>query len=252
MQMNEILKEKIKEKIVLALDVKEFDEAKTLVDELSPYVGTFKVGLQLYTKYGNEVVDYISGKNANFFLDVKLHDIPNTVEKASENVVLRGANFFNVHATGGLKMMEAAARGAKKAAEKLGKKPPIILAVTMLTSISEEVMKDEFEIEADVSEFAIRLAKLAKKAGLTGVVASSLEARKIKEACGADFKVLCPGIRPEWSAKDDQKRIATPKFAIGEGADYLVIGRAVTKAESRIGAMEKIYEEIGELECLQR
>ncbi len=241
------INEKIKEKIVLALDVEELDEAKSLVDGLYPYVGTFKVGLQLYTKYGNEVINYISGKNSNFFLDVKLHDIPNTVEKASENVVLRGANFFNVHATGGLKMMEAAVRGAKKASETLGKKAPVILAVTMLTSISQEVMDDEFEIKADVSEFAIRLAKLAKKAGMTGVVASSLEARRIKEACGADFKVLCPGIRPEWSAKDDQKRLATPKFAINEGADYLVIGRAVTKAESPLEAMKKIYDEIGEI-----
>lgn len=244
------INEKIKEKIVLALDVEELDEAKSLVDSLYPYVGTFKVGLQLYTKYGNEVINYISGKNSNFFLDVKLHDIPNTVEKASENVVLRGANFFNVHATGGLKMMEAAVRGAKKASETLGKKVPVILAVTMLTSISQEVMNDEFEIEADVSKFAIRLAKLAKKAGMTGVVASSLEARKIKEACGSDFKVLCPGIRPEWSAKDDQKRVATPKFAIGEGADYLVIGRAVTKPAqglTPLEAMKKIYDEIGEI-----
>ncbi len=244
------INEKIKEKIVLALDVEELDEAKSLVDGLYPYVGTFKVGLQLYTKYGNEVINYISGKNSNFFLDVKLHDIPNTVEKASENVVLRGANFFNVHATGGLKMMEAAVRGAKKASETLGKKEPVILAVTMLTSISQEVMNDEFEIEADVSKFAIRLAKLAKKAGMTGVVASSLEARKIKEACGSAFKVLCPGIRPEWSAKDDQKRVATPKFAIGEGADYLVIGRAVTKPAqglTPLEAMKKIYDEIGEI-----
>ncbi len=242
--------EKIKEKIVLALDVEEIEEAKTLVDTLYPYVGTFKVGLQLYTKYGNEVIDYILGKNSNFFLDVKLHDIPNTVEKASENVVLRGANFFNVHATGSLAMMEAAVRGAKKAADKLNKKPPVILAVTMLTSISQEVMNGEFEIETNVSDFAIRLAKLAKKAGMTGVVASSLEARKIKEACGVDFKVLCPGIRPEWSTKDDQKRIATPKFAINEGADYLVIGRAVTKpAEglTPLDAMKKIYDEIGEI-----
>ncbi len=242
--------EKIKEKIVLALDVEEIEEAKILVDTLYPYVGTFKVGLQLYTKYGNEVIDYILGKNSNFFLDVKLHDIPNTVEKASENVVLRGANFFNVHATGGLAMMEAAVGGAKKAADKLNKKPPVILAVTMLTSISQEVMNGEFEIEANVSDFAIRLAKLAKKAGMTGVVASSLEARKIKEACGVDFKVLCPGIRPEWSAKDDQKRIATPKFAINEGADYLVIGRAVTKPVegfTPLDAMKKIYDEIGEI-----
>lgn len=242
--------EKIKEKIVLALDVEVIEEAKVLVDTLYPYVGTFKVGLQLYTKYGNEVIDYILGKNSNFFLDVKLHDIPNTVEKASENVVLRGANFFNVHATGGFAMMEAAVRGAKKAADKLNKKPPVILAVTMLTSISQEVMNGEFEIETNVSDFAIRLAKLAKKAGMTGVVASSLEARKIKEACGVDFKVLCPGIRPEWSAKDDQKRIATPKFAINEGADYLVIGRAVTKPVegfTPLDAMKKIYDEIGEI-----
>lgn len=245
------INEKIKEKIVLALDVEDIEDAKKLVDSLYQYVGTFKVGLQLYTKYGNEVIEYISGKNSNFFLDVKLHDIPNTVEKASENVVLRGANFFNVHATGGLKMMEAAVNGAKKASGKLNKKPPVILAVTMLTSISQEVMNDEFEIRQDVSEFAIRLAKLAKKAGMTGVVASSLEAKKIKEACGADFKVLCPGIRPAWSAKDDQKRIATPKFAIEQGADYLVIGRAVTQAPSPIEAMEKIYEEIGEIQCLQ-
>ncbi len=245
------INEKIKEKIVLALDVEDIEDAKKLVDSLYPYVGTFKVGLQLYTKYGNEVVDYISGKNSNFFLDVKLHDIPNTVEKASENVVLRGANFFNVHATGGLKMMQAAVQGAKKASEKLNKKPPVILAVTMLTSISQDVMNDEFEINTDVSDFAIRLAKLAKKAGMTGVVASSLEAKKIKETCGVDFKVLCPGIRPAWSTKDDQKRIATPKFAIEQGADYLVIGRAVTQAPNPIEAMEKIYEEIGEIKCLQ-
>lgn len=243
--------EKIKEKIVLALDVEELDEAKRLVDELSSYVGTFKVGLQLYTKYGNEVVDCIKDKNAGFFLDVKLHDIPNTVEKASENVILRGASFFNVHATGGLEMMKASVRGAKKACEKTGANPPIILAVTMLTSISNEVLENEFEIQKDVSKFALSLARLAKEAGLTGVVASAWEAKAIKEACGADFKVLCPGIRPEWSAKNDQKRIATPKFAINEGADYLVIGRAVTAAQNRVEAMEKIYEEIGETLCLQ-
>lgn len=240
---------KIKEKIVLALDVEDIEDAKALVDSLFQYVGTFKVGLQLYTKYGNEIIDYISAKNSNFFLDVKLHDIPNTVEKASENVVLKGANFFNVHATGGLAMMKAAKAGALRASEKLGKKPPVILAVTMLTSISQEVINDEFEIDTDVSEFAIRLAKLAKDAGMTGVVASSLEARRIKEVCGKDFKVLCPGIRPEWSLKDDQKRLATPKFAINEGADYLVIGRAVTKAPSPLEAMEKIYDEIGEIIC---
>lgn len=240
-----MIDEKIKEKIVLALDVETLEEAKKLVDELSPYVGTFKVGLQLYTGFGNEIIDYIKSKNSNFFLDVKLMDIPNTVKKASENIVLRGANFYNVHALGGLEMMKQSKEGAYKAAEKLGKRPPLILAVTVLTSISQEVLDNEIKVNTQVRELAINLAKLAKEAGLDGVVASVHELRAIKEACGEDFKVLCPGIRPLWSLKDDQKRIATPAQALKDGADFLVIGRAVTAAEDRVEAMKKIYEETG-------
>lgn len=236
----------IKDKIVLALDVETIDEAKKLVDSLSPYTGTFKVGLQMFMGYGLEIVNYILSKNSNFFLDVKLHDIPNTVQKASENIILNGANFFNVHCTGGLEMMKAARYGADLSAEKLGKKRPVILGVTMLTSISQEVLDSEFGINKNVSDFAIRLAKLAKDAGLDGVVASPLEVSKIKDALGRDFKVLCPGIRPSWSQKDDQKRISTPLETIKRGADYIVLGRAVTKAENPVIAMKKIYEELGE------
>ena len=238
---------KIKEKIVLALDVETFEEAVKLVDELSPYVGTFKVGLQLYTGFGNEIINYIKEKNSNFFLDVKLMDIPNTVKKASENIVLRGANFYNVHALGGLEMMKQSREGALNSAQKMGKNPPLILAVTVLTSISQNVLDNEIKVDKKVNELAINLAKLAKEAGLDGVVASVHELEAIKEACGKDFKVLCPGIRPEWSLKDDQQRIATPKTAIQKGADFLVIGRAVTSAPDRVEAMKKIYEEIGEI-----
>lgn len=241
----------IKEKIVLALDVETIEEAKSLVDELSPYVGTFKVGLQLFCGYGLEIVNYILSKNSNFFLDVKLHDIPNTVQKASENVILRGANFFNVHCSGGIEMMKAARKGADAAADKLNKKHPLILGVTMLTSISQEVLDKEFEIDKNVSSFAIRLAHLAKEAGLDGVVASPLEVENIKKELGEDFKVLCPGIRPKWSLTDDQKRIATPSVAIKRGADFIVLGRAVTKAENKKEAMEMIYKEIEEELCLQ-
>ena len=242
----------IKEKIVLALDVEKIEEAKKLVDELYEYVGTFKVGLQLFCGYGLEIVNYILSKNSNFFLDVKLHDIPNTVQKASENVILNGANFFNVHTTGGIEMMKAARKGADSAADKMGKKHPIILGVTMLTSISQDVLNSEFEINKNVSDFAIRLAYLAKEAGLDGVVASALEVEKIKKELGSDFKVLCPGIRPKWSLTDDQKRIATPYEAIKRGADYIVLGRAVTKAENPKEAMIKIYNEIKEGElCSQ-
>lgn len=238
------IKEEIKDKIVLALDVEKLDEAKKLVDELAPYVGVFKVGLQLYTGFGNEIVDYIKSKNSNFFLDVKLMDIPNTVKKASENVVLRGANFFNVHCLGGVEMMKCAVEGAKIAAEKLNKKQPIVLGVTVLTSISQEVLNNELQINQNVSSYAIELAKLAKKAGLTGVVASPHELKGIKEACGAEFKVLCPGIRPLWSVVNDQKRIATPKQTLDDGADYIVLGRAVTASECPIEAIKRIYEEI--------
>lgn len=234
----------IKEKIVLALDVDTLEEAKSLIMELKDYVGVFKVGLQLYTQNGNEIIDFMTEQGLEFFLDVKLLDIPNTVAKASENIVKRGASFFNIHALGGAEMMRQCVKAAKSTANELGRKEPFILAVTVLTSISDEVLENELEINTKAGEYAIKLAKLAKTSGLDGVVASTWEARKIKEACGNSFKVLCPGIRPEWSLKNDQKRAATPKIAIEEGADYLVIGRAVTAAEDRIKAMQMIYEEI--------
>lgn len=234
----------IKEKIVLALDVDSLEDAKTLIMELKDYVGVFKVGLQLYTQNGNEIIDFMKEQGLEFFLDVKLLDIPNTVAKASENIVKRGASFFNIHSLGGAEMMRQSVQAAKETAQKLGQKEPFILAVTVLTSISDEVLKDELEINQKASEYVLKLAKLAKDSGLDGVVASTWEAKKIKEVCGQNFKVLCPGIRPEWSLKNDQKRAATPKVAVGEGADFLVIGRAVTAAEDRVKAMEMIYEEM--------
>jgi len=236
-------REKIKEKLVLALDVEDINEAKSLVDTLNPYIGTFKVGLQLFCGYGLEIINYIKEKNANFFLDVKLHDIPNTVEKASYNVIKNGANFFNVHATGGIEMMKAARKGADAASS--GKKP-IILAVTVLTSISDEILKQELANNLSSADLVLKLASNAKAAGLDGVVASAKELKLIKKELGEDFIVLTPGIRPIWSAKDDQKRIATPSCALNDGADFIVLGRAVTKAEDKIEAIEKIYDEINQ------
>ncbi len=237
----------IKEKIVLALDVDTLDEAKKLILELKDYVGVFKVGLQLYTQNGNEIIDFMQEQELEFFLDVKLHDIPNTVAKASGNIVRRGASFFNIHTFGGSAMMKASVEASKSVAAEMGVEPPLILGVTVLTSISDEVLADEFEISQKSGDFVLRLAKLAKESGLGGVVASTWEARKIKEVCGADFKVLCPGIRPEWSLKNDQKRAATPKVALEEGADFLVIGRAVTSADNKLQAMQMIYKEMGEI-----
>lgn len=240
-------KEEIKKKLVLALDVEDTTEARELVDTLSPYIGTFKVGLQLFCGYGLEIINYIKEKNSNFFLDVKLHDIPNTVEKASYNVVKNGANFFNVHATGGIEMMKAAKKGALDACIKYNRKKPLILAVTLLTSISKEILENELLNKTGTEDFVIQLAKNAQDAGLDGVVASAKEIKAIKQEVGKDFIVLTPGIRPSWSAVNDQKRIATPKSAISDGADYIVLGRAVTKASNKIDAIEKIYDEINDI-----
>lgn len=241
-----MIDEKIKNKLVLALDVEEIEEAKNLVDELSPYIGTFKVGLQLFCGYGLEIVNYIKEKNSNFFLDVKLHDIPNTVEKASYNIVKNGANFFNVHTSGGVEMMKKARLGADSASEKFNKKKAIILGVTVLTSIDDEILKNELLNNNSAEKLVIQYAINAKLAGLDGVVASAREVKTIKKELGEDFLVLTPGIRPLWSAKDDQKRIVTPSQAIKDGSDFIVLGRAITKAENKIEAIKKIYEEIGQ------
>ncbi len=238
------IKPEIKEKIVLALDVDDIEQAKLLITELSDYVGVFKVGLQLFTGNGLEILNFMNERNVKYFFDIKLHDIPNTVAKASENVIRNGATFFNVHTTGGEEMMRAASEAARKTAKELGRDNPTILGVTVLTSISAETLKTELKVPYNPDEYALNLALAAKRAGLDGVVASVWEAKKIKQICGKDFKVLCPGIRPDWSNKNDQKRLATPDRAIKEGADYLVIGRAVTSAEDRIKAIQMIHEEI--------
>ncbi|MCD7879118.1 MAG: glutamine-hydrolyzing carbamoyl-phosphate synthase small subunit [Candidatus Gastranaerophilales bacterium] len=238
------IRPEIKEKIVLALDVDTVEEAKSLITELKDYVGVFKVGLQLYTGNGYEIFNFMKEQNIKFFFDVKLHDIPNTVAKAAENIVRNGASFFNLHTTGGEEMMKTAQEAARKTAAETGKENPVILGVTVLTSISEECLQNELKIPYKPKEYALNLALSAKKSGLDGVVASVWEAKKIKQVCGKDFKVLCPGIRPAWSNKNDQKRLATPEAAIKEGADYLVIGRAVTAAPDKIKAICMIYDEI--------
>ncbi len=238
------IRPEIKEKIVLALDVDTIEQAKSLITELKDYVGVFKVGLQMYTGNGYEIFNFMKEQNIKFFFDVKLHDIPNTVAKASENIVRHGASFFNLHTTGGEEMMRTASEAARKTAKELGKENPIILGVTVLTSISEESLQKELKVPYKPNDYAMHLALMAKNAGLDGVVASVWEAKKIKQVCGKDFKVLCPGIRPDWSNKNDQKRLATPAVAIKEGADYLVIGRAVTSSEDRVKAIQMIYEEI--------
>ena len=227
-------------KLCLALDVDTFEDAKALIDSLQSSVGMFKVGKQLFTRVGPKIVDYIQSKGSEVFLDLKFHDIPSTVRKAAYAVSDMGVALFNVHAMGGKDMMEGAAQGIQDAESSKSK----VLGVTVLTSMDQETLSKDLKVNDSVEKYVIHLAKLAKSSGLNGVVASPHEIKLIREHCGKDFLIVTPGIRPEWANKGDQKRIMTPRQAIEAGADYIVVGRPITKADDPVIAAEKILQEM--------
>jgi len=235
-----------KKKLIVALDVPNSTAALALVEELQGEVGFFKVGLQLFTAEGPKIVREITQRGGQVFLDLKFHDIPNTVMEAGERAASLGVYMYNVHAAGGLEMMRKTKERTVETAKRLGIPQPIVLAVTVLTSMNEETLNREVGISKTVKEQVAAWAKLAKEAGLDGVVASSLEVETIRAACGPEFILVTPGIRPSWSAKNDQQRIMTPKEAIQAGSDFIVVGRPITAAASPREAARRIIEEMGE------
>ncbi len=234
-----------RERLIFALDVDNFEAAEKWVKQLHDKVGLFKVGKQLFTRCGPEVVHMIRGEGGEVFLDLKYHDIPNTVAMAGAEAARMGVKMFNVHALGGPEMM------ARTVAEIDARYPrgdagrPLLLAVTILTSSTEETLR-EVGIDRPVNEMVPRLARLAKDAGMDGVVASPREVGLIRQACGDDFAIVTPGVRPAFASLDDQKRVTTPADAIAAGASYLVVGRPIAAAADPVGATEKILEEIGQ------
>jgi orotidine-5'-phosphate decarboxylase len=232
------------DRLVIALDVDSDAEALGLVAELKDSVGVFKVGHQLFTAYGPDIVRRITGMGGRVFLDLKYHDIPNTVAKASIEAVKLGVSIFNVHALGGLDMMNAAADAAKETAERYGIPEPILLAVTILTSMDGPGLRRELKITRSLPRQVAHLARLAQRAGMNGVVASPQELKMLRRAVRGPFIILTPGVRPAWAGKDDQRRTMTPGEAVRSGADYIVVGRPVLKARDRKAAVEKILEEI--------
>lgn len=227
-------------KICLALDVDSYEKAMALVKTLKDHVGCFKVGKELFTRFGPRIVDDIHRERGRVFLDLKFHDIPNTVKGAARAAAEMGVFMFNVHASGGQAMMEAAIEGVKMS----GRKDVIVLGVTVLTSIDQKILSDELRIHDALEDHVVRLAQLAQKSGLSGVVASAKEIKFIRKACGDDFVILTPGVRPLWDQTHDQKRVMTPKEAAQAGADYIVVGRTVTGAEDPMKAIEKVEAEI--------
>ena len=241
--MNHMSQNDPKEKIIFALDVEHFREAQKWVSLLKDRVGIFKVGKQLFTHSGPKVIDMIRQKGQNVFLDLKYHDIPNTVAKAGEEATKLNVTMFNLHALGGFEMMKKTVEASRAVAKTLGIPKPIILAVTILTSMDQDSMK-EVGIQGPVQEEVGRLALLSMKAGIDGVVASPQEINVIRQRCGEKFIIVTPGIRSPTEKKDDQKRTMSPKEAVAAGANYLVIGRPIKEAKDPIEAVQRIIEDI--------
>lgn len=233
-----------KERIIIALDVGTKHEALALAEALKD-ARVVKIGMELFTAEGPALLEEAVRMGKKPFLDLKYHDIPNTVAGAVRAAARKDVHMLTLHAAGGEEMMTAASRAAQEESARTGKQRPILLGVTVLTSLKDEELR-RIGFAHAVAEQALRLAFLARDSGLDGVVCSPHEIEIIKRECGGDFLVVTPGIRPAWAAAQDQKRIMTPAEAIGKGADYLVIGRPITGAPSPHEAFLRVLAELEE------
>lgn len=232
-------------KIIVALDVETAAEARSIVAELKDDVGAFKIGLQLFTTAGPLFVREMADSGVKLFLDLKFHDIPNTVAKAAVEAARLGVWMFNVHALGGSGMMRRTVEEVSNSCERESQPKPKIIAVTVLTSADEKALA-EVGIEAEPEKLVVNLALLAAQCGLDGVVASPREIASIRAAHpDGSFLIVTPGIRPDFATIDDQRRVMTPKEAVAAGSDYLVIGRPITQAPDRRSALRSLIAEIG-------
>lgn len=225
-------------KIIVALDYADAASALKLVAQLDPRLCRLKVGKELFTAAGPQFVEKLTHSDFGVFLDLKFHDIPNTVAKACSAASNLGVWMLNVHASGGMEMMQAA-----KQAVDSNPHSPLLIAVTVLTSMNQQGL-NQIGIQSDLASHVLHLAKLTQQSGLDGVVCSALEAETLRKHLGKDFCLVTPGIRPTNANKDDQSRIVTPKDALSLGSSYLVIGRPITQANSPLQALEAIHQEI--------
>jgi orotidine-5'-phosphate decarboxylase len=233
-----------KDKIIVALDVSSADAALRVAQTLHGHVGMFKVGKEVFTAEGPAVAQNLLAEGNKVFLDLKFHDIPNTVRAAVQQAGMLGVSLLTIHASGGRKMIAAAVEGVRAAAKTRGDASPTrVLGVTALTSLRAEDLA-EIGFQGSPEEVVVRLARLAQSAGADGVVASPREIAVIRQACGPNFLIVTPGIRPGAGTSDDQARTATPESAIRAGADYLVIGRPITGAADPVAAADAIAAEM--------
>lgn len=234
--------EQVRNRLIVALDVATMAEVRQLVENLGDAVSYYKVGMQLFYSVGMECLSYLREQGKDVFLDLKMHDIPNTVAQGAASLTRLGVAMINVQASGGLAMMKAAAEKVTETANSLNIPRPKLIAVTVLTSMNDA----EWALlrnTTSISDQVVHLAKMAKTSGLDGVVASPQEAELIRTACGDDFAIVTPGVRPQGAALNDQSRVATPADALKAGAHYLVVGRPITAAQDpRVAAMAILEE----------
>lgn len=233
----------LRQRLIFALDVDTLAEAERLVRLLVGEVGVFKIGKQLFLSAGPEVVRMVQRHGADVFLDLKFHDIPHTVAKAGVEAARLGVRFFDLHASGSFEMMERTHAEVSRACRREGIRRPKILAVTVLTSLRAGDLR-RVGVAEEMEHHVIRLARLARRAGMDGVVASPLEVARIRRECGRSFLILTPGVRPVRSDHDDQKRIMTPEAAMRAGADYLVIGRPIRDASDPRAAARQVVADM--------
>ena len=232
-------------RVIVPLDVPSYDGAIALLDQL-PEVTFWKVGLELFVSDGSKILTELKSRQKRIFLDLKFHDIPNTMAGAARAAGRYGVDLLTVHACAGSNALKLTQAAAVEGAKQSNAQPPNVIAVTLLTSIAPEQLSQELKVEAEVKDYAQGMAKLAQDSGLAGAVCSPLEASALRKLCGPDFVLVCPGVRPTWAAKGDQKRVMTPSEAIAAGATYLVIGRPITQAADPAIAWEKIMDELAQ------
>ena len=230
-------------RILCALDTDDLGKAAALAKNLAPHIGGVKLGLEFFGAHGPQGFKEIAALGMPIFLDLKLYDIPNTVAKTVKSLMPLAPLMMTIHTSGGAEMMRKAAKAASEAAADIGCTRPLMIGVTILTSMDEKNLKD-IGYGNDMSSQVLKLAKLAKRSGLDGVVCSPLEIEMIKRECGKDFILVVPGIRPSGSNAGDQKRIMTPEQAIKKGADYLVIGRPITETDDPVHSVKNIVKEM--------
>jgi orotidine-5'-phosphate decarboxylase len=232
----------LRDRIIVPLDVPNINAAIALIDRL-PDVTFWKVGLELFVATGAEIIQILKQRHKRVFLDLKFHDIPNTVAGACRSAASYGVDLLTVHATAGKPALTAAMTAVAEGAAAAGVNPPKVIAITLLTSLNSRELALDLHIPLELPEYALKMALIAQDSGLNGVVCSPHEVADLRRSCGDDFIIVCPGVRPTWAATGDQRRTLTPRAAINAGADYLVIGRPITADPDPQAAWERVINE---------